>query len=47
VLYNVTPTDPFSFTVVAALLTLVAVAASELPARRAMAGDPLVALRNE
>lgn len=47
VLYNVTPTDPFSFAVVAGFLTLVAVAASYIPARRAMAVDPLVALRNE
>jgi putative ABC transport system permease protein len=47
VLYNVTPSDPFSFAVVASFLTLVAVVASYIPARRAMAVDPLVALRNE
>jgi putative ABC transport system permease protein len=47
VLYNVTPSDPFSFAVVACFLTLVAVVASYVPARRAMAVDPLLALRNE
>jgi putative ABC transport system permease protein len=47
VLYNVTPTDPLSFFGVAAFLTLVAVVASYLPARRAMAVDPIVALRND
>jgi putative ABC transport system permease protein len=47
VLYNVTPSDPFSFAVVASFLTVVAVVASYIPARRAMAVDPLVALRNE
>ena len=47
VLYNVTPSDPFSFAVVASFLTVVAVLASYIPARRAMAVDPLVALRNE
>jgi putative ABC transport system permease protein len=46
-LYNVTPTDPLSFGSVAIFLTLVAMLASYVPARRAMAVDPIIALRNE
>jgi len=46
-LYNVTPTDPASFGGVAVFLTLTAVLASYIPARRAMAVDPIVALRND
>jgi putative ABC transport system permease protein len=46
-LFNVTPTDPLSFVSVSVFLTLVAMFASYLPARRAMAVDPIVALRND
>jgi putative ABC transport system permease protein len=46
-LYNVTFTDPLSFAGVAIFLTVTAFFASYFPARRAMAVDPLVALRNE
>lgn len=46
-LFEVTPTDPSTFTVVAITLAIVAVAACLIPARRAMRVDPMVALRYE
>jgi putative ABC transport system permease protein len=46
-LYGVTPTDPVIFVGVVTLVALVALAASYIPARRAMGADPLVALRYE
>ena len=46
ILYNVTPTDPVCFGGVAVGLVLSATLASYLPARRALAVDPIVALRD-
>ena len=46
-LYEVKGTDPFTVAVVASLLTLVALLACWLPARRAARVDPLDALRHE
>jgi ABC-type antimicrobial peptide transport system permease subunit len=44
-LFQVSPTDPFTFVAVAVLFVLVALAASYVPARRAAGVDPLAALR--
>jgi len=46
-LYGVEPGDPLSIVIAAAALTLVALAAGFVPARRAVRMDPLAALRCE
>ena len=46
-LIGVSPTDPISFGWVAVFLAMVVAVASYFPARRAMAVDPIIALRAE
>ncbi len=46
-LFQISPTDPVTYAVVAALLTVVAAISTLIPARRATRVDPMVALRTE
>ena len=46
-LFGVNPTDAWTYTAVSILLAVVALGASFVPSRRAMALDPVIALRHE
>jgi putative ABC transport system permease protein len=46
-LFGVRPTDPLTFGSIALILTVIALLASYLPARRAARVDPMVSLRTE
>jgi ABC-type antimicrobial peptide transport system permease subunit len=44
-LFNVAPRDPITFALVAAVLAMVSIAATLIPAHRAMRIDPTIALK--
>jgi len=46
-LFHVSPTDPLTFVTIAAVFVLVAIGASLVPALRAAAIEPLIAIRAE
>jgi len=46
-LFGIGPADPLTLSLMAAILLVVALIASYVPARRAAEVDPMVALRNE
>jgi ABC-type antimicrobial peptide transport system permease subunit len=46
-LFGVRPTDPLTFSIIAAVLLLVSLVACWIPARRATRLNPLVSLRSE
>ena len=46
-LYGVQPTDAPTFAMVSAVIAIVSIGASVIPARRATRVDPLIALRTE
>jgi putative ABC transport system permease protein len=46
-LFGVSPADAWTYTAISVLLAVVALGASYLPSRRAMALDPVIALRHE
>jgi len=46
-IFGVSPTDPVTFSTVSALLVVIAMLASYVPARRAVRVDPMRSLRVE